>query len=131
MPWGTRPPTGSFSGRDSGLPGARAGSSRWGSVPCIPRPDTGTSGGGGAPAGGKRALGGRRRRAYDRMPSVSVDYGILEKEDGILVIPTEFGWNDIGTWRSLHEFLGAGENVTARNVIPSGQPRGPRPGGPG
>jgi len=67
--------------------------------------------------GRKKGFGERLRRAYVRMPSVSVDYGILEKEDGILVIPTEFGWNDIGTWRSLHEFLGAGENVTAGNVI--------------
>ena len=67
--------------------------------------------------GRKKGFGERLRRAYDRMPSVSVDYGILEKEDGILVIPTEFGWNDIGTWHSLHEFLGAGENVTAGNVI--------------
>ena len=60
----------------------------------------------------------RLRRAYARMPSISVDYGILEKEDGILVIPSEFGWSDIGTWRSLYEFLGgAGENVTAGKVI--------------
>jgi mannose-1-phosphate guanylyltransferase len=67
---------------------------------------------------GKRGLRDRLRRAYARIPSISVDYGILEKEEGILVIPSEFGWSDIGTWRSLHEFLrGEGENVTAGNVI--------------
>ncbi|HBX42798.1 MAG TPA: mannose-1-phosphate guanylyltransferase [Deltaproteobacteria bacterium] len=67
---------------------------------------------------GKKAFRERLRRAYARIPSVSVDYGILEKEDGILVIPSDFGWNDIGTWRSLQEFLGgAGENVTAGKVI--------------
>lgn len=67
---------------------------------------------------GKRGFRDRLRRAYARMPSISVDYGILEKEAGILVIPSDFGWNDIGTWRSLHEFLGkAGENVTAGEVI--------------
>lgn len=67
---------------------------------------------------GGRDLRNRLRRAYARMPSISVDYGILEKEDGILVIPSEFGWSDIGTWRSLHEFLGGeGENVTAGKVI--------------
>jgi mannose-1-phosphate guanylyltransferase len=66
----------------------------------------------------RRDVRHRLRRAYARMPSISVDYGILEKEDGILVIPSEFGWSDIGTWRSLHEFLGgAGENVTAGKVI--------------
>ena len=67
---------------------------------------------------GRRDFRNRMRRAYSRMPSISVDYGILEKEDGILVIPSEFGWSDIGTWRSLHEFLGGeGENVTAGKVI--------------
>jgi len=67
---------------------------------------------------GGRDLRNRLRRAYARMPSISVDYGILEKEEGILVIPSEFGWSDIGTWRSLHEFLGGeGENVTAGKVI--------------
>ncbi|MGB7971331.1 MAG: sugar phosphate nucleotidyltransferase [Candidatus Deferrimicrobiaceae bacterium] len=67
---------------------------------------------------GRGDIRNRLRRAYARMPSISVDYGILEKEDGILVIPSEFGWSDIGTWRSLHEFLGGeGENVTAGKVI--------------
>lgn len=67
---------------------------------------------------GGRDLRNRLRRAYARMPSISVDYGILEKEEGILVIPSEFGWSDIGTWRSLYEFLGGeGENVTSGKVI--------------
>ncbi len=56
--------------------------------------------------------------AYRRLPSVSVDYGILEKERGILVIPADFGWSDLGTWRSLHEFIGKPEdNVTSGNVV--------------
>ncbi len=68
--------------------------------------------------GGKRGFRDRLRLAYARIPSVSVDYGILEKEDGILVIPSDFGWSDIGTWRSLHEFLGGkGGNVTTGEVI--------------
>lgn len=63
----------------------------------------------------------RLRAAYARIPAVSVDYGILEKEDGILMIPSEFGWNDLGTWRSLHEFLGGGDaNVTFGDVLLSG-----------
>lgn len=69
----------------------------------------------GDPGKGSR---GRLRSAYARIPSVSVDYGILEKDDGILVIPSDFGWNDLGTWRSLHEFLGGGDaNVTFGDVL--------------
>lgn len=64
--------------------------------------------------GYRKALAG----AYRRIPAVSVDYGILEKEPGILVLPAEFGWNDLGTWDSLREFLARGEkNVTFGDVI--------------
>lgn len=63
----------------------------------------------------------RLRTAYARIPSVSFDHGILEKEDRILVIPSDFGWNDLGTWRSLHDFLGGGEaNITFGDVLLSG-----------
>jgi mannose-1-phosphate guanylyltransferase len=68
--------------------------------------------------GRKNGFARRLEEAYRRMPSVSVDYGILEKEQGILVLPADMGWNDLGTWRSLHEFLGEeGGNVTFGNVI--------------
>ncbi|RJP25630.1 MAG: mannose-1-phosphate guanylyltransferase [Deltaproteobacteria bacterium] len=68
--------------------------------------------------GDARGFDRRIRDAYRRMPSVSVDYGILEKEQGILVLPANVGWSDLGTWRSLHEFLdGTGGNVTFGDVI--------------
>ena len=60
----------------------------------------------------------RLARAYRRMPSISIDYGILEKETGILVLPANVGWSDLGTWSSLHEFLsGGGGNVAFGDVI--------------
>lgn len=72
-------------------------------------------------AGTGRGLPDRLRKAYSRIPAVSVDHGILEKEGEILVIPSDFGWNDLGTWRSLHDFLGAGGgNVTFGDVLLSG-----------
>jgi len=68
--------------------------------------------------GDRKGFGRRLREAYRRMPSVSVDYGMLEKEKGILVLPADVGWSDLGTWRSLHEFLGgAGRNVTFGDAI--------------
>ena len=67
---------------------------------------------------GKKSFPARLRAAYRRIPSISVDYGILEKEKKILVLPADFGWNDLGTWRSLHEFLGKpGETVAFGNVL--------------
>ncbi len=35
--------------------------------------------------------------------NISVDYAIMEKTDEIFVFPADFGWNDLGTWGSLHE----------------------------
>jgi len=32
---------------------------------------------------------------------VSVDYGVLEKTDGVLVARGDFGWDDLGGWESL------------------------------
>jgi mannose-1-phosphate guanylyltransferase len=67
---------------------------------------------------GRKEFPGKLRAAYRGIPSISVDYGILEKEKEILVIPAKFGWSDLGTWRSLHEFLAKpGENVSFGNVI--------------
>ncbi len=34
---------------------------------------------------------------YPEMPSVSVDYGVLEKTDGIFVVPADLGWSDVGS----------------------------------
>ncbi|GAB4241200.1 MAG: mannose-1-phosphate guanylyltransferase [Deltaproteobacteria bacterium] len=68
--------------------------------------------------GNRAGFPARLARAYRRMPSVSVDYGVLEKEPGILVLPANVGWSDLGTWRSLHEFLSVkGENVAFGNVL--------------
>lgn len=40
-------------------------------------------------------------QAYGVCPSISLDYGIMEKDDSVVVLPASFGWNDLGTWKSL------------------------------
>jgi len=40
---------------------------------------------------------------YEECPSVSVDYGIMEKSDDVYVIPGKFGWNDVGSWSAVYE----------------------------
>ncbi len=39
--------------------------------------------------------------AYDTCMNISIDYGILEKADNVHVIPVDFGWTDLGTWKSI------------------------------
>lgn len=33
--------------------------------------------------------------------SVSIERGLLERSDRVVVVPGEFGWDDVGTWASL------------------------------
>ena len=40
---------------------------------------------------------------FPKCPNISVDYGIMEKADNVYVIPSSFGWSDLGTWGSLYE----------------------------
>ncbi|MCD6380164.1 mannose-1-phosphate guanylyltransferase [bacterium] len=42
---------------------------------------------------------------YLKFPATSVDYGILEKADNVVVIPAKFGWNDVGSWDSLFDII--------------------------
>ena len=39
---------------------------------------------------------------YPTLQKVSIDVGIMEKEKNVYVIPSEFGWCDLGTWLSLY-----------------------------
>jgi mannose-1-phosphate guanylyltransferase/mannose-6-phosphate isomerase len=54
------------------------------------------------------------RQDYDRLENISIDYAIMEKTDKCVVVPSDFGWSDIGSWKSLYDFL---EKDTANNVI--------------
>lgn len=66
---------------------------------------------------------------YPQCVNISIDYGIIEKADNVYVIPSSFGWSDLGTWGSAYEHLQkdqldnavAGENVivfdSAKNII--------------
>jgi mannose-1-phosphate guanylyltransferase len=43
------------------------------------------------------------QRIYEQCRSISIDYGIMEKASNVYVIPSDFGWSDLGTWTSLYE----------------------------
>jgi mannose-1-phosphate guanylyltransferase len=60
------------------------------------------------------------RTFYEQCRSISIDYGIMEKADNVYVIPSEFGWSDLGTWTSLYEISAKDENenaVKGKNVF--------------
>jgi len=54
------------------------------------------------------------REDYERLENISIDYAIMEKTDKCVVVPSDFGWSDIGSWKSLYDFL---EKDGHNNVI--------------
>ncbi|MEQ1798150.1 MAG: mannose-1-phosphate guanylyltransferase [Lacibacter sp.] len=42
-------------------------------------------------------------RIYPQCTNISIDYGIMEKADNVYVMPSSFGWSDLGTWNSAYE----------------------------
>ncbi len=42
-------------------------------------------------------------RIYPTLPSVSIDYGVMEKAAGVTVLPASFPWSDVGSWDAALE----------------------------
>ncbi len=42
-------------------------------------------------------------KLYPQAPSISIDYGVMEKSARIAVVPGDFGWSDVGSFASLAE----------------------------
>jgi mannose-1-phosphate guanylyltransferase/mannose-1-phosphate guanylyltransferase/mannose-6-phosphate isomerase len=66
---------------------------------------------------------------FAQVPSVSVDYAVMENTSRAAMVPADMNWSDIGNWHALHEALdrdadgnsargsGAIELVDCRNVL--------------
>ena len=54
------------------------------------------------------------KERYQQLPDVAFDYAIMEKTEKGVVLPSDFGWSDIGSWKSLYDFLPKDKN---NNVI--------------
>lgn len=53
------------------------------------------------------------QEAYSVCTNISIDYGIMEKADNVLVFMADFGWSDLGTWGSLYEQIKKDDNKNA------------------
>jgi len=63
-----------------------------------------------AAAYGTRNFENTFRRLYPKCENISIDYAVLEprsakgeRQSRIFCIPSDFGWNDLGSWTALHE----------------------------
>jgi mannose-1-phosphate guanylyltransferase / mannose-6-phosphate isomerase len=75
-------------------------------------------------AGGQHDLDFCRleKGAFAACPSDSIDYALMERTRSAAVVPTDIGWNDIGSWSALWEVgdKDAGGNVTRGDIYLDG-----------
>lgn len=59
---------------------------------------------------GQSSFESELQHIFPRLPSISIDYGVLEpcsmdpSGAPISVIPSDFGWNDVGSWEALSDY---------------------------
>ena len=53
------------------------------------------------------------KEAFHECPSVSIDYGVMEKTEDTVVVPMDAGWSDIGDWSSLWDISSKDDNGNA------------------
>jgi mannose-1-phosphate guanylyltransferase len=61
-----------------------------------------------ASAYGSRKFAETFRKLYPKCENISIDYAVLEPRSAkaqsrIFCLPSDFGWNDLGSWTALHE----------------------------
>jgi mannose-1-phosphate guanylyltransferase len=52
---------------------------------------------------------------YQKCPSTSIDYAIMEKAKNVHLIPSDFTWNDLGTWNSAYDNFTKDHEMNASN----------------
>ena len=40
---------------------------------------------------------------YRRIRGISIDYGVMQTAENVYVIPSQMGWNDVGSWETVYE----------------------------
>jgi mannose-1-phosphate guanylyltransferase len=59
------------------------------------------------------------KQLYQQCHNISIDYAIMEKADNVYVLRCDLGWSDLGTWKSLYDFLPKNKdaNVLQGNIL--------------
>jgi mannose-1-phosphate guanylyltransferase/mannose-6-phosphate isomerase len=74
----------------------------------------------------KRAVGQRTEQIeiganeFAAVPSISIDYAVLEKAEGVSVVPGAMGWSDIGSWGAISALTApdaAGNRVEGKALL--------------
>ena len=57
---------------------------------------------------------------FEEIPSISIDYALMEKAEGVLMTKGDFGWSDVGSWSSLADIWPQdkeGNTLRGKNII--------------
>jgi len=59
------------------------------------------------------------RHDFSEMPSISIDYAVLEQSKDVVVVPVSMGWSDVGSWDAVYDFSkkDAGNNAVSGHAI--------------
>lgn len=38
---------------------------------------------------------------FPRLPKISIDFGVMERSDNVYVVPSDFAWDDLGSWNAV------------------------------
>lgn len=63
-------------------------------------------------------IGNYIKENYKNTTNISIDYAVLEHSKDIYVIPSDIGWDDIGTWKAVERYRDRDldNNIVAENV---------------
>jgi len=51
---------------------------------------------------------------FSSLPSLSIDYAVMEKSSNVALVPADIGWNDVGAWNALDDVC---EKDSAGNIL--------------
>jgi mannose-1-phosphate guanylyltransferase / mannose-6-phosphate isomerase len=72
---------------------------------------------------GKRAphleLNEKGCEIFSSLPSLSIDYAVMEKSSKVVLVPANIGWNDVGAWNALDDVCEKDStgNILTGNVL--------------
>jgi len=59
-------------------------------------------------------------KAYRACPSISIDYGVMERAAKVYVVPGDFDWNDVGDWKAVYDLSDKGPHgnaITGNGIV--------------
>ena len=62
---------------------------------------------------GKSSYEEELNKMYEQIRSISIDYGVMQEAEEVYVIPTDMGWNDVGSWETVYEISQKDKNASS------------------